>query len=183
MKRNYLWLVAFIMSVAVLAVIVYTSLYTQVSTNKRDPGADAEGFRIDLPQTFEVWKSGVGPMLIERIPKAKQTTTNLKTLLYHVQAVGWNKREIIAKSKENKSYDLLKTGIDGEGYALIKLQTGDRWWYATLKALKQKHPEARHIQVRPLNRYHWLAPNSEQSSIKSNPVITSRVFTNMETEH
>lgn len=107
----------------------------------------------------------------------------MNTLLHHVVAVGWDAGSLIVKSKEGDSYDFIKSGVDGDGYALIKLKTGMRAWYANLKALHRKHPETRDIQVKPLDQYYWHAIPQKQGSSNGDHVITSQVFTDMVISH
>ena len=180
MKKRNLVAISAMIGLSVLLTVSSIAMSLYGPKNKRDPGADAEGFSIKLPRHFEITKSGVGPFLIERIPRKLQTTTDANTLLYHVQAVGWNRRMLVVKSKEDHNYDFRKSGINGEGYALIDLKTGEHSWYRTLKRMQKKHPQMHQIQVKPLDRYHWRTSAQSQKT-KDDPVITSRVFTNMVT--
>lgn len=183
LKRKHLVSLVLIVSVLALVLVTFVSLRHQVPKNKRDPGADAEGFLIKLPGNMEIVKSGVGPFLIERIPKKFQTTTDANTLLYHVQAAVWHGQVLIVKAKEDDNYDFLKSGVSGEGYALINLHTGKRVWAHQLASLHRQYPETRRIRVKSLDHYHWRNPSKQLPKSEDNRVITSRVFTNMVTSH
>ena len=90
---------------------------------------------------------------------------------------------MIVKAKEDDNYDFLKSGVSGEGYALINLHTGKRVWAHQLASLHRRYPEARRIRVKSLDHYHWRNPSKQLPKSEDNRVIMSRVFTNMVTSH